>query len=104
MDIIIMEDFAITGETVLVSPTRVVVYEQMVNSEGVFIELDRGVWRFVFSMDAVEKTLLPWKEFITDYETLLSGLFVRHEEDEKPAWFVAKYGSLSLKYQFTIAT
>jgi hypothetical protein len=93
-----MEDFDITGETVLVSPTRVVVYEQMVDSS------DRGVWRFVFSMDTVEKTLLPWSEFTADYNAFLSGLFVRQEEDDKPAWFVAKYGGLPLKYQFTITT
>ena len=105
-----MEDFEITGETVLVSPTKVIVYEQRINTEGDFLDLvEHGVWRFLFlkEKDEVQKTRFSWDEFIMDYRMHQNSL-QRHEEDNVhvhiPAWFLQKYKDLRLKYQLVFTS
>jgi len=92
------EDFDITGCTVLMSPEKEVciVYEQKVDPQGVFIALEKGVWRFKFHCQgAMEKSWIEWDFFEKEYQYLTQEM--RYEfKEEIPPWSCMKS---NLKYQ-----
>jgi len=86
------EDFEISGSTIVMSPDKdiCIVYEQKIDPEGIFVRLEKGVWKFRFHhQGAMEKSWIEWDFFEKEYEYLIKEMRYEYQEDN-PSWSCMK--------------